>query len=113
MSRKNHRFGIVLKSEKTKAETFEDLQKSLDVAVLNDAGVYIMAWDWNPSKTNGKPGGDRSESGLKIGLSALISKAPGLAAALKKYSWKQLYIGFAATVVILTLIGKLIVRYLF
>ena len=113
MSRKNHSFGIVLRSEKTKAETFEALQKSLDVAVLNDAGVYIMAWDWTPSKTTGKPGGNGSESGLKTGLSSLLSKAPGLATALKKYSWKQLYVGFAATVVILTLIGKLIARYMF
>ena len=113
MSRKNHRFGITLKSGIPKAETFEALQKSLDVAVLNDAGVYIIAWDWNPPKTTGKPGGNGSESSLKTGLSSLLSKAPGLAAALKKYSWKQLYVGFAATVVILTLIGKLIVRYLF
>ena len=113
MAKKNHRFGITLLSEKTKEETFKDLQKSLDVAVLNDAGVYIMAWDWNPSKTTGKPGGNGSGSGLKTGLSSLLSKAPGLAAFLKKYSWKQLYVGFAATVVILTLIGKLIVRYLF
>ena len=107
MSRKNHRFGIVLKSEKTKAETFEDLQKSLDVAVLNDAGVYIMAWDWTPAKTTGKPGGNGSESGLKTGLSSLISKAPGLAAFLKKYKWWQIYIGIAVVILMAQFIWNL------
>ena len=107
MARKHHTFGLVLKSEKTKAETFEDLQKALDVPVLNDAGVYIMSWDWNPAKTTGKPGGNGSGSGLKTGLSALLSKAPGLATVLKKYKWWQFYIGFAFVVLMAQFIWNL------
>ena len=98
MARKNHNFGIVLRSEKTKAETFEDLQKALDVPVLNDAGVYIMAWDWTPSKTTGKPGGNGSESSLKTGLSSLLSKAPGIAALFKGRPWWHIYIGIALVI---------------
>ena len=95
MARKNHTFGITLRSEKTKAETFEDLQKALDVAVLNDAGAFIMAWDWTPKKS-GK--GNGSESSVKTGLSSLLSKAPGLAAFLKKYKWWQIYMGIALVI---------------
>ena len=104
MARKNHSFGIVLRSEKTKAETFEELQKALDVAVLNDASVYIMAWDWTPSKS-GKSNG--SESGLKTGLSSLLSKAPGLAAFLKKYKWWQIYVGVAVVILMAQFIWNL------
>ena len=105
MARKNHTFGITLRSEKTKAETFEDLQKALDVPVLNDAGVYIMAWDWTPKKGNGKPGGNGS--GIKTGLSSLLSKAPGLAAFLKKYKWWQIYMGVAVVILMAQFIWNL------
>ena len=107
MSRKNHRFGITLRSEFSKAEAFEALQKSLDVGVLNDAGVYIMAWDWTPTKTTGKPGGNGSESSVKTGLFSLLSKAPGLAAFLKKFKWWQIYVGFAVVVLMAQFIWNL------
>ena len=107
MARKNHTFGITLRSEKTKAETFEDLQKARDVAVLNDAGAFIMAWDWTPSKSAGKPGGNGSESGLKTGLSSLLSKAPGVAAFLKKYKWWQIYVGVAVVILMAQFIWNL------
>ena len=107
MARKNHSFGIVLRSENPKAETFEALQKSLDVAVLNDAGVYIMAWDWTPSKTTGKSKDTGSESGLKTGLSSLLSKAPGVAKFLKKYKWWQIYIGVAFVILMAQFIWNL------
>ena len=107
MSRKNHSFGIVLKSEKTKAETFEALQTALDVAVLNDAGVYILAWNWTSSKGTGKPGGNGSESSVKTGLFSLLSKAPGLAAFLKKFKWWQIYVGFAVVVLMAQFIWNL------
>lgn len=107
LTRRNHHYGIILKSDKTKNETFEDLQKALDVAVLNDSGVYIMAWDFSPTKikTNG---GNGSGSEIKSGVSSLLSKAPGLVAFLKKYKWWQLYIGAAFMILLVTFVWKLL-----
>ena len=95
MARKNHTFGITLRSEKTKAETFEDLQKALDVPVLNDAGAYIMAWDWTPKKS-GKSNGSGNE---KLGgfLSAL-GGIPERFSFLKGRPWWHIYIGIALVI---------------
>ena len=108
MTKKNHRFGINLLTDKTKEETFKELQKSIDVAVLNDAGVYIMGWDWTLSKNTIKPEGNGSGSGLKTGLFSLLSKAPGLAALLKKYKWWQIYIGVAVVILMAQFIWNLL-----
>jgi len=109
LARKNHRFGIVLKSEKSKAETFEELQKSIDVAVLNDADVFIMSWDFDKS-TDKKTSKDEDESSISKNkfLSFIRKKAPGIAAFLKGRKWWHIYIGFAAVVLTLQFIRNLL-----
>ena len=108
MARKTHRFEIVLKSELTKAETFEEFQKALDVAVLNDAGVYILAWNWDTSRANKQEDeGEKSESGKKL-LSTIKKKIPDLVAFLKKYKWWQFYIGIAFVILGLQFIWNLL-----
>ena len=108
MARKTHQFGIVLKSELPKAETFEEFQKALDVAVLNDAGVYILAWDWKTSGAhNQEDEGEKPESGKKL-LSTIKKKIPGLVAFLKKYKWWQFYIGIAFVILMAQFIWNLL-----
>lgn len=95
MAKKNHRFGITLLSEKTKEETFKELQKSLDVAVLNDNGVYIMAWDWTPSKS-GKGNGSGNE---KLGgFFSALKQIPDRLSFLKGRPWWHIYIGIALVI---------------
>lgn len=110
MARKNHHFGITLKSELSKAETFEEFQKSIDLAVLNDAGVFLVACDFDkssgkltpkdegPKEENEKP---ESKNKILAFTSSILKKTPGLVAFLKKYKWWQIYIGMAAVILIL------------
>ena len=104
MARKNHTFGITLRSEKTKAETFEDLQKALDVAVLNDAGAFIMAWDWTPSKSGKSNGSGNEKLG---GFFSALKQIPGYFGFLKGRPWWHIYIGIAFVILMAQFIWNL------
>jgi len=109
LARKTHYFGVMLKTEKNKSEAFEAFQESIDVAVLNDAGVYILAWTFKkPTDKQVQNGEDETpKSGNKF-LAFIKKKAPGILALLKGRKWWHFYIGFVVVVLTLQFIWNLL-----
>jgi hypothetical protein len=93
------------------------LAKCLDKETLQDEGILILGYDFGDAEpgthTEKK---ERQPSRLVARLNKAAERSPGalgdLYSMLRKYSWRQLYIGGAAAILILILAYKWTIRIL-
>lgn len=91
------------------------LAKTIDTDLLADNGLLILGYDFaNGLEIDDQKNRKRSQTGSRI--AAVLEGSPGalgkLYAKAKGIGWKQLYLGFAAGVILLILLSKWIGRIL-
>ena len=90
------------------------LAKSIDAEILDENDLIIIGYDFNDTEPGSNQKKDREPSRIAGKIKDIASRSPGalgdLFALLKGRSWKEIYIGFAGTVLICVLLYKWLIR---
>jgi hypothetical protein len=98
----------------TYAAAIYALAKSIDNDILDENDLIIIGYDFNDTDPGSNQKTDRKPSKAAQKLKDIASRSPGalgdLFALLKGRKWHEIYLGFAAVVLIGTLLFKWLIR---
>lgn len=105
---------ILSESPITYDQALFQLAKAIDKDQLEDNDLILIGFDFDEHGTHSPNQTDRKSSKAAQKIKDIASRSPGalgdLYAFMKGYKWHQIYIGFAAVVLIGTLLFKWVIR---